>query len=203
MSGQPGLSFKRLYESVESGTSCFPNGSRRGSTVEVRRAKLSDLGDGGGSRRDPGTIYKESSLGSQAGAVRASSVFEGHGGEARGPDGRSRTIGNRENRENRENSGRAGDEKQTWNVTRATKKDTSRGSARPTLLKDIRETDSRRRHNRRGTPEGCGDGVRHGGERTIPPRADRGERGQRPGRYGIRGVNSGCADLEEVGSCGR
>ena len=99
---------------------------------------------------------------------------------------------------------RAGDEKQTWNVTRATKKDTSRGSARPTLLKDIRETDSRRRHNRRGTPEGCGDGgVGHGGERTIPPRADRGERGQLPGRYGIRGVNSGCADLEEVGSCGR
>ena len=37
---------------------------------------------------------------------------------------------------------------QTWNVTRATKKDTLRGSARPTLLKDIRETDSRRRHNR-------------------------------------------------------
>ena len=31
---------------------------------------------------------------------------------------------------------------------------------------------------------------------------DRGERGQLPVRYGIRGVNSGCADLEEVGSCG-
>ena len=40
--------------------------------------------------------------------------------------------------ENRENSGRhAGD--------RATKKDTLRGSARPTLLKGVRETDSRRR----------------------------------------------------------
>ena len=46
-------------------------------------------------------------------------------------------------------------------------------------------------------------GVGHGGKRTIAPRADRGEGGQLPGRYGIRGVNSGCADLEEVGSCGR
>ena len=44
--------------------------------------------------------------------------------------------------------------------------------------------------------------VGHGGEQTIPPRADRGERGQLSGRYGIWGVNSGCADLEEVGSCG-
>ena len=90
--------------------------------------------------------------------------------------------------ESRENSGRhagnrAGDGRQTLNVTRATKKDTSRGSARPTLLKDIRETDSRRRHNRRGTPGECGNGgVGHGGERTIPPRADRRERGQLPGR---------------------
>ena len=64
--------------------------------------------------------------------------------------------------------------------------------ARPTLLNDARETDSRR--------DG---GVGHGGERTIPPWADRGERGQLPGRYGILGVNSGCEDLEEVGSCGR
>ena len=31
--------------------------SRRGPTVEVRRAELSDLGDGGGNRRDPGTIH--------------------------------------------------------------------------------------------------------------------------------------------------
>ena len=54
----------------------------------MRRAKLLDLGNGGGNRRDPGTIYKESSPGSQAGGVRASSVLEGHGGEARGPDGR-------------------------------------------------------------------------------------------------------------------
>ena len=42
----------------------------------------------GGNRRDPGTIYKKSSLGSQAGGVPAGSVLEGHGGEARGPDGR-------------------------------------------------------------------------------------------------------------------
>ena len=107
-----------------------------------------------------------------------------------------------------ENSGRhagnrAGDGRQTWNVTHATKKDISRGNVRPTLLKDARETDSRRHHNRRGTPGGCGDGgIGHGGKRTIPPWADRGERGQLPGRYGIRGVHSGCADLEEVGSCG-
>ena len=54
----------------------------------MRRAKLSDLGDGGGNRRDPGTIYQESSPGSQAGGVRASPVLKGDGGEARGPDGR-------------------------------------------------------------------------------------------------------------------
>ena len=83
-----GLSLERLCESGERGTPCFSNGSRRGSTVEVRRAKLSDLGDGERNRRDPGTIYKESSPGSQAGGVRASSVLEGNGGEARGPDGR-------------------------------------------------------------------------------------------------------------------
>ena len=74
--------------------------------------------------------------------------------------------------------------RQTWNVTRVTKKDTSRGSARPTLLKDIRETDG---------------GVGHGGERAIPPRADRGERGQLPDQYRIRGVNSGGADLRKWG----
>ena len=50
--------------------------------------KLSDLGDGGGNRRDPGTIYQESSPGSQAGGVRASPVLKSDGGEARGPDGR-------------------------------------------------------------------------------------------------------------------
>ena len=38
------------------------------------------------------------------------------------------------------------------------------------LLKDVRETDSCRRHNRRGAPGGCGDGgVGHGGEWTISP----------------------------------
>ena len=54
----------------------------------MRRAKLSDLGNGGGNHGDPGTIYKESSPGPQTGGVRAGSVLEGHGGEARGPDGR-------------------------------------------------------------------------------------------------------------------
>ena len=54
----------------------------------------------------------------------------------------------------RENSGRhagkrAGDGRQTWNDTCATKKDTSRGSVRPTPPKDARETGSRPRHNRR------------------------------------------------------
>ena len=85
---QPGLSLERPCESGESGTPRFPNGSRRGSTIEVRRAKLSDFGDGGGNRRDPRTIYKESSPGSQAGGVPASSVLKSDGGEARGPDGR-------------------------------------------------------------------------------------------------------------------
>ena len=47
---------------------------------------------------------------------------------------------------------RAGDEKRTWNVTRATKKAIWRENARPPLWKDARETDSRRRRNRRGTP---------------------------------------------------
>ena len=55
---------------------------------------------------------------------------------------------------------------------------------------------------REGVPDQRDGGIGHGGKRTIPPWADRGERGQLPGRYGIRGVNSGCADLEEVGSCG-
>ena len=45
-------------------------------------------------------------------------------------------------------------------------------------------------------------GVGHGGKWTIPPWTDRGERGQLPGRYGIRGVHSGCTDVEEMGSCG-
>ena len=76
------------------------------------------------------------------------------------------------------------------------------GSSRPTPLKDVRETNSHRRHNRRRAPGGCGDGGDgHGGERTISPLADQGERDQLPGRHGIRGVNSGGADLEEVGSC--
>ena len=69
-------------------TPCLPNGSRRGPAVEVRRAKLTDLGNGSVNRRDPGTIYKESSPGSQTRGVRAGSILEGHGREARGPDGR-------------------------------------------------------------------------------------------------------------------
>ena len=98
---------------------------------------------------------------------------------------------------------RAGDEKRTRNVTRATKKAISRENAQPTLWKDAREMDSRRRRNRRGTPGGCGDrGVGHGGKWTIPPWTDRGERGQLPGRHGIRGVHLGCTDMEEMGSRG-
>ena len=85
---QPGLSLERLCESGESGTPRFPNGSRRGSTIEVYRAKLSDLGDGGGDRRDPGTIHQEGSPGSQAGGVLAGPVLKSDGGEARYPDGR-------------------------------------------------------------------------------------------------------------------
>ena len=69
--------------------------------------------------------------------------------------------------------------------------------------RNARETDSRRRRNRRGTPGGCGDrGVGHCGKWTIPPWMDRGERGQLPGRYGIRGVHLGCTDMEEMGSRG-
>ena len=45
-------------------------------------------------------------------------------------------------------------------------------------------------------------GVGHGGKWTIPPWTDRGERGQLPGRHGIRGVHFGCPDVEEMGSCG-
>ena len=63
---------------------------------------------------------------------------------------------------------------------------------------------SRRRHNRRGAPGGCGDGGDgHGGEQTIFYRADRGEQGQLLGRHGIWGVDPGHSDLEEVGSCRR
>ena len=98
---------------------------------------------------------------------------------------------------------RAGDEKRTWSATRAIKKAISRESAQPTLRKDARETDSRRRRNRRGTPGGCSDrGVGHGRKWTIPPWTDRGERGQLPGRYGIRGVHLGGMDMEEMGSRG-
>ena len=58
-------------------------------------------------------------------------------------------------------------------------KDTSRGSARSTELKDAREMG---RHNKRGAPGRCGDGGDgNGREQTISPRADRGEQGQLPG----------------------
>ena len=76
-------------------------------------------------------------------------------------------------------------------INRAIKKAISRENARPTR-KDARETDSRRRRNRHGTPGGCGDrGVGHGRKWTLSPRTDRGERGQLPGRYGMRGVHLG------------
>ena len=66
-SDQPGLSLERLCESGEGGATCFPFGGGRGSAVEVRQLKLSDLGDGGGNRRDPGKVYKKGRPGSQAG----------------------------------------------------------------------------------------------------------------------------------------
>ena len=53
------------------------------------RAELSDLRDGSGDRRDPGTIRQEGSPGSQAGVVRAGPVLKSDRGEARGPDGRN------------------------------------------------------------------------------------------------------------------
>ena len=66
---------------------------------------------------------------------------------------RSRTILNREN--SRRLAGKqASDRGRIWNVTRATKKDTSRGSAQPTQPKDAGETGSRHHHNRRGAPGG-------------------------------------------------
>ena len=54
----------------------------------MRRAKLSDPGDGVENRTDPRTVYQKGRLGSQAGGVRNSTIPEGHGGEAQGPDGR-------------------------------------------------------------------------------------------------------------------
>ena len=53
----------------------------------MRRAELSDLGDGGGDRRDPGMIHQEGSPGSQAGGVRTGPELKSDGGEARGPVG--------------------------------------------------------------------------------------------------------------------
>ena len=95
---------------------------------------------------------------------------------------------------------RAGDEKRTWSATRAIKKAISRENARLTR-KDDRETDSHRPSNKRGTPGGCGDrGVGHGRKWPLPPWTDRGEWGQLPGRYGIRGVHLGGTDMEEMGS---
>ena len=45
-------------------------------------------------------------------------------------------------------------------------------------------------------------GVGHCRKWTLPPWTDRGERGQLPGRYGIRGVHFGGMDMEEMGSHG-
>ena len=53
----------------------------------MRRAKLSNLGDGDGDRRDPGTIHQEGSPGPQAGGVRYGPALKSDGGKARGPDG--------------------------------------------------------------------------------------------------------------------
>ena len=97
---------------------------------------------------------------------------------------------------------RAGVGRQTWSVTRAIRRAISRGNAPPTR-KDAREKDSRRRHNRRGTPGGCGDrGVGHDRKWHLPPWTDRGERGQFPGRYGIGGVHPGGTQMEGMGPHG-
>ena len=53
----------------------------------MSRAELSDLGDGGEDRRDPGTIHQEGSPGSQARGVRYGPALKSDGGKARGPDG--------------------------------------------------------------------------------------------------------------------
>ena len=178
-----GLSLERLRKPGESGTPRFPNSSRRGSTIEVRRADLSDLGDGGGDRRDPGTIHQE--------GVRYGPALKSDGGKTRGPDG---GIQGQKQWAARRESGRR--RKADMECHSCHQNVISRENARPTLGKDARETDSRRRPVDAG---GCSDrGVDHGGKWTIPPWTDRGERGQLPGRYGIRGV----WDMEEIGSCG-
>ena len=97
---------------------------------------------------------------------------------------------------------RAGDGRQTWSVTRAIRRAISRGNAPPTR-KDARETDSRRRRNRSGTPGGCGDrGVGHDRKWPLPPWTDRGELFQFSGRYGIGGVHPGGKHMEEMGPHG-
>ena len=53
----------------------------------MRRAELANLGDGGGDRRDPGTIHQEGSPGPQVGGVRYCPGLKSDGGKARGPDG--------------------------------------------------------------------------------------------------------------------
>ena len=64
-------------------------------------------------------------------------------------------------------------------------------------------TEGRSGNGQSPPPRGCGDrGDGHGGKWTIPPWTDREERGQFPGRYGIRGVHLGCTDMEEMGSRG-
>ena len=97
---------------------------------------------------------------------------------------------------------RAGVGRQTWSVTRAIRRAISRGNAPPTR-KDARETDSRRRRNRRGTTGGYGDrGVGHDRKWPLPPWKDWGEWGQFPGRYGIGGVHLGRTHMEEMGPHG-
>ena len=45
-------------------------------------------------------------------------------------------------------------------------------------------------------------GVGHDRKWPLPPWTDRGERGQLPGRYGIRGVYPGGTHMEEMGPHG-
>ena len=175
----------------------FPNSSWRASAVEVRRAKLSDLGDGGGNHRAPGTVYTKSNPGSQAGGVRTGSVLEGHGEEA--------LIG--EIKDNREQRKQWAARRETGRRRKANMECHSchqKGHFARECPTNATETDSHRCHNRPRAPGGCGGGGDgHGGEQTISPGTDRGEQDQLPGRHGIRGVYSVCPDLEEVGSCRR
>ena len=117
------------------------------------RAELSDLGDGGGDRRDPGTIHQEGSPGFQAGGDRAGPVLKSDGGEA-------------------------GDGITDMECHSCHQKGHFARECPTNAMEGRSGNGQLMRHNRRGTPGGCGDGgIGHGEKRTIAPWTDRGERG--------------------------